>query len=217
MNKVSKVTGTQPNLVKEFDQDEDVGKDPKDDPKGKEADTDNNAEVKSAEGSVITDSNVSDVVVFIISLNNKHAKKKSSVSIVKDLTKNNKVEAKEIDIVDALPALSSQCEGVGEYSTSRFVSECNDTVSKCQPRRRLVKPPRHQPEVKLGVSSKYAMIGLVDIKIDSMGVATEADQSLIEGLERIGTLGPQLVDGRTFASVGKRTVAHKPLLRRCFI
>ena len=101
MNKVSKVTGTQPNLVKEFDQDEDVGKDPKDDPKGKEADTDNNAEVKSAEGSVITDSNVSNVVVFIISLNNKHAKKKSSVSIVRDLTNNNKVEAKEIDMAQS--------------------------------------------------------------------------------------------------------------------
>ena len=100
MNKVSKVTGTQPNLVKEFDQDEDVGKDPKDDPKGKEADTDNN-EVKSAEGSVITDSNVSNIVVFIISLNNKHAKKKSSVSIVRELTNNNKVEAKEIDMAQS--------------------------------------------------------------------------------------------------------------------
>ena len=96
MNKVSKVTGNEPNLVKEIDQDEDVGKDPKDDPQGKEAVTDKIAEVKSAEEPVITDSNVSNVVVFIFSMNNKHIKKKSCVSIAN----NNKVEAKVIDNTD---------------------------------------------------------------------------------------------------------------------
>ena len=92
-NSIVKVKGTQPILVKDFDLDEEVEKNPTDNLEGTAA----GVEVMSAETSVIMDKNIFDFVVFISYLSNKHIENKESVSLLKSSTNNNKLDAKEID------------------------------------------------------------------------------------------------------------------------